>query len=149
VEFTGDLMPGNPNVRRAPRTMEHAVLYPEDLAVLDKVSGKGKPVVTVFISGRPLYTNKELNRSDAFVAAWLPGTEGGAIADLLFAGADGKPGADFTGKLSFSWPKADCQQPLNVGDADYDPLFPYGFGLGDADAKDLGKLPEPGSIRCD
>jgi beta-glucosidase len=151
VEFTGDLMPGNPNVRGARRTMEHAVLYPEDLAVLDKVSGKGKPVVTVFISGRPLYTNKELNRSSAFVAAWLPGTEAGAIADVLFAEADGKPRKDFSGKLSFSWPKADCQQPLNAGDASYDPLFPFGFGqsYAAAGAPDLGKLPEPASLKCD
>jgi beta-glucosidase len=149
VEFTGDLMPGNPNVRSPPRTMESAVLDPEDLRVLDRVSGKAKPVVTVFFSGRPLYTNKELNRSDAFVAAWLPGTEGGAIADVLFAGPDRKPRKDFTGKLSFSWPKADCQQPLNVGDAGYDPLFPYGFGLTYADARTLGKLPEPASARCE
>jgi beta-glucosidase len=116
------------------------------------VSGKGKPVITVFVSGRPLYVNKELNRSSAFVAAWLPGTEGGAIADLLVAGPDGKPVKDFTGKLSFSWPRADCQQPLNVGDASYDPLFPYGFGLSyaaSADAKDLGKLPEPPSMKCE
>jgi beta-glucosidase len=149
VEFTGDLMPGNPNARAAPRTLEHAALHPEDLQVLDKVSGKGKPVVTVFLSGRPLYTNKELNRSDAFVAAWLPGTEGGAVADVLFAGPDGKPRGDFQGKLAFSWPRADCQEPLNVGDAVYEPLFPYGFGLTYADAKDLGKLPEPPSVKCE
>ena len=58
------------------RSLEHARLHPEDLAVLDRVSGKGAPVATVFVSGRPLYVNKELNRSDAFVAGWLPGTEG-------------------------------------------------------------------------
>ena len=58
------------------RSLEAAQLYPGDLATLDRVSGKGAPVATVFVSGRPLYVNKELNRSDAFVAAWLPGTEG-------------------------------------------------------------------------
>ena len=146
VEFTGDLMPGIN--RRAPGTMEHAHLHPEDLEVLSRVSGKGKPVVAVFLSGRPLLTTKELNRSDAFVAAWLPGTEGAAIAPVLFQGPDGKPAHDFTGKLSFSWPRVNCQ-PVNVGDPGYDPLFPFGYGLGYADAKDLGALPEPAGGTCD
>jgi beta-glucosidase len=146
VEFTGDLSPGlNP---RPGRTLEHARLHPEDLEVVSRVSGKGKPVVTVFLSGRPLLTTKELNRSDAFVAAWLPGTEGAAIAPVLFKGPDGKPARDFTGKLSFSWPKLNCQ-PVNVGDPGYDPLFPLGYGLTDADAKDLGKLAEPPGGTCD
>jgi beta-glucosidase len=145
-EFMGDLMPGLNS--RAPETMIHADLHPEDLRVLEKVSGKGKPVVTVFLSGRPLVTTKELNRSDAFVAAWLPGTEGAAIATVLFQGPDGKPLQDFTGKLAYSWPKVDCQ-PVNVGDAKYDPLFPFGFGLSYADAKDLPALPEPKSGACD
>jgi beta-glucosidase len=145
-EMMGDLSPGlNP---RASGTMEHARLSPEDLSVLERVSGKGKPVVTVFLSGRPLLTNRELNRSDAFVAAWLPGTEGAAIAPVLFKGPDGKPAKDFTGKLSFSWPKADCA-PQNVGDAKYDPLFPFGFGLTYADAKDLPALPEAARQRCE
>jgi beta-glucosidase len=145
-EFKGDLWPGlNAS---APRTLEHASLHPVDLDVLNKVSGKGKPVVTIFISGRPLVTGKELNRSDAFVAAWLPGTEGGAIAPVLFKGDDGKPARDFTGKLSFSWPREGCR-PVNVGDAGYDPLFPFGFGLSYADSKDLQALPEPKSRRCD
>ena len=68
------------------RSLEHARLHPEDLAVLDRVTGKGAPVATVFVAGRPLYVNKELNRSDAFVAAWLPGTEGEGVADLLVKG---------------------------------------------------------------
>jgi hypothetical protein len=62
----------------------------EDLAVLQAVSGKGKPVVTVAITGRPLYTNDLLNLSDSFVAAWLPGTEGKGVTDVLFRKADGK-----------------------------------------------------------
>ena len=70
--------------------------------MLDRVSGKGAPVATVFVAGRPLYVNKELNRSDAFVAAWLPGTEGDGVADLLVKGP--KTGKGYTGKLSYSWP---------------------------------------------
>jgi len=73
-----------PDGYAAKQTLENAVRNPEDIAVLDKVSGHGVPVVTIFLSGRPLYTNKELNRSDAFVAAWLPGTEPGGITDVLF-----------------------------------------------------------------
>src|SRR3954452_10035326 len=109
------------------RSLEAAQLYPGDLATLDRVSGKGAPVATVFVSGRPLYVNKELNRSDAFVAAWLPGTEGQGVADLLVKGP--RTGAGFTGKLSYSWPGAPCQTPLNARDEEYAPIFPYGYGL--------------------
>ena len=66
------------------RTLELGVRQPEDRAVLEAVSGQGVPVVTVLVSGRVLYANAEINLSDAFVAAWLPGTEGGGIADVLF-----------------------------------------------------------------
>ncbi len=111
------------------QTLEHAVRNPEDLAVLDRVSGKGVPVITVFISGRPLYANKELNRSDAFVAAWWPGTEARGITDVLFRNADGKIAYDFQGELSFSWPRSACQTPLNVGQPGYAPQFPFGYGL--------------------
>ena len=107
------------------RSLEHARLHPEDLAVLDRVSGKGAPVVTVFISGRPLYVNKELNRSDAFVAAWLPGTEGQGVADLLVRGRDAASPASCPTR----WPASPCQTPLNAGDEDYAPLFQLGYGL--------------------
>ncbi|ETK37432.1 glycoside hydrolase family 3 protein, partial [Microbispora sp. ATCC PTA-5024] len=122
------------------KTLEAAKLYPGDLAVLDKVSGKGAPVVTVFVSGRPLYVNKELNRSDAFVAAWLPGTEGGGVADLLVRGR--RSGAGYTGTLSYSWPRSACQTPLNVGDEGYDPLFPVGYGLRYGQTGKVGTLDE-------
>ncbi|WP_082541670.1 MULTISPECIES: glycoside hydrolase family 3 N-terminal domain-containing protein [unclassified Rhizobacter] len=115
-------------------TLEHARRYPADLAVLEAVKGKGVPVVTVLMSGRPLWVNKELNRSDAFVAAWLPGTEGKGVADVLFRKADGSVNFDFQGRLSFSWPKEACQTVLNRGDATYAPLFAYGYGLGYAAA---------------
>lgn len=93
-----------------------------DLALLKKLKAQGIPVVSVFISGRPMWVNAELNASDAFVAAWLPGSEGAAVADVIF----GKQ--DFKGKLPFSWP-ASPQQIVNIGDEEYAPLLPYGFGL--------------------
>lgn len=99
-----------------------------DLALLKKLQADGIKVVSLFISGRPLWINPELNASDAFVAVWLPGSEGAAVADVIMAKADGSVNVDFRGKLSFSWP-ATPQQHANVGDADYQPLLPYGFGL--------------------
>ncbi|MES2931955.1 MAG: glycoside hydrolase family 3 N-terminal domain-containing protein [Pseudomonadota bacterium] len=123
-------------------TLEHAKRYPEDLAVLNAVTGKGVPVVTLLITGRAVLSNKELNRSDAFVVAWLPGTEGKGVADVLFRKASGEINVDMTGKLSFSWPKSACQTPLNKGDAAYDPQFAYGYGLNYADDKKLAKFDE-------
>jgi beta-glucosidase len=127
------------------RSLEAAKLYPGDLAVLDKVHGKGAPVVTVYVSGRPLWVNKELNRSEAFVAAWLPGTEGGGVADMLVRGRNNK---DFSGKLSYSWPKTACQTPLNQGQADYDPLFPLGYGLRGNQTGNVGTLDETAPASC-
>jgi beta-glucosidase len=128
------------------RSLEHARLHPEDLAVLDRVSGRGAPVATVFLSGRPLYVNKELNRSDAFVAAWLPGTEGEGVADLLVQGRH--TGRGFTGRLSYSWPATPCQAPLNAGDADYAPLFRLGYGLGNGEKATVPQLDETSVARC-
>lgn len=99
-----------------------ADLHPEDLEVITKIASRGIPVVTVLVSGRPLVTNQELEASSSFVAAWLPGSEGQGVADVLFGDEN------FSGRLSFSWPK-NTDQTLNVGDADYDPKFSYGFGL--------------------
>ena len=95
----------------------------EDLAAVDNMKAAGIPIVIVLISGRPLIINDVLNKCESLVAAWLPGTEGQGIADVLFG--DYKP----TGKLSRSWPRSMAQIPINVGDANYDPLFKYGFGL--------------------
>jgi len=109
-----------------------------DLALLKKLKAQGIPVVSVFISGRPMWVNAEFNQSDAFVAAWLPGTEGQGIADVLFTKADGTVAYDFVGKLSFSWPATPQQTQVNVplaqdkraqAQADYQPLIPYGYGL--------------------
>jgi beta-glucosidase len=121
AEGDGDIGPAG--------TLRLSGRHPEDLAVLQAVSGKGKPVVTLLVTGRPLYTNDIINLSDSVVAAWLPGTEGKGVSDVLFRKANGKVNADFRGKLSFSWPKSACQSPLNVDDANYDPLFKYGYGL--------------------
>ena len=100
-----------------------------DLALLRRLKAQNIPVVSVFISGRPLWVNPELNASDAFVAAWLPGSEGKAVAQVLFKDGQGQQQFDFTGKLSFSWPRTPYQSAVNIGDTDYDPLLPYGFGL--------------------
>jgi beta-glucosidase len=121
AETSGDITASN--------SLLHTSRYPQDLALLKSVSGKGCPVITVFLSGRPLYVNDLLNLSDAFVATWLPGTEGKGVADVLFKDASGKVGNDFKGTLSFSWPKSPCQDSLNFGDASYAPQFALGYGL--------------------
>jgi beta-glucosidase len=109
-----------------------------DLKLLERLKSQGIPVVGVFLSGRPLYVSPEINASDAFVLAWLPGSEGAGLADVLFKKSNGAINYDFVGKLSFSWPRSPDQTPLNHGDANYDPLFAYGFGLTYKD-KDAGK----------
>jgi beta-glucosidase len=89
-----------------------------------------------------LWVNPEINASNAFVAAWLPGTEGEGVADVLLRDAAGKVQLDFHGKLSYSWPRTAMQTPLNVGQKDYDPQFAYGYGLTYEDDGDLGRLSE-------
>lgn len=121
AEGNGDIGPSG--------TLRHSGRHPEDLAVLQAVAGKGKPVVTVLVAGRALFTNDLMNLSDSFVAAWLPGSEGKGVADVLFRKADGKINHPFTGTLPFSWPKSVCQTSLNVGDKDYAPQFAFGYGL--------------------
>jgi beta-glucosidase len=113
--------------------------------LLRSLKAAGVPVVSVFLSGRPLWVNRELNASDAFVAAWLPGSEGRGVADVLFRAADGSVAHDFTGRLSYSWPRWAAQGPVNRGDPRYDPLFPFGFGLSVANDGELPTLPEKGA----
>ncbi len=112
------------------------------LMMLTKFKQAGIPTVSVFLSGRPLWVNPEINQSDAFIAAWLPGTEGGALADMVLQKSSGGPQFDFSGKLSFSWPNDATGKELNVGDSDYQPLFAYGFGLTYQDKKNLATLSE-------
>ncbi|MEW5798327.1 MAG: glycoside hydrolase family 3 N-terminal domain-containing protein [Bacteroidota bacterium] len=98
-------------------------LSQSDLSAISTMKAAGIPVVVILISGRPMIINTALADADAFVAAWLPGTEGGGVTDVLFGDYN------FSGKLSHSWPRSIQQVPVNYGDATYDPLFPYGFGL--------------------
>ena len=122
AETKGDLAP--------PKTLTHTQRYPEDLAALQALSAAGKPVVTVFVSGRPVYANDLLNFSDAFVAAWLPGTEGKGVADVLFADAKGRVRYDFRGRLSFPWPGTPCGSSFSAAAMGAEPpLFPGGYGL--------------------
>ncbi|EGM79724.1 beta-glucosidase-like glycosyl hydrolase [Rheinheimera sp. A13L] len=118
AEFDGDIS-----------TLDYQAGKNTDLDLLKKLKADGIPVVTVFLTGRPLWVNPELNQSDAFVAAWLPGTAGQAVADVLFKTQAGEIQYDFKGKLPFSWPKTAGQSPLNQGDSNYDPLFAFGYGL--------------------
>ncbi len=95
-------------------------LAPEDVAAIDNMEAAGIPVVAILFSGRPMILGDSLSKTDAFIAAWLPGTEGDGIADVLFG--DYKP----TGKLSFAWPRSMDQYPHAK---DTNPLFAYGYGL--------------------
>lgn len=111
-----------------------------DAQLLEKLRAEGIKTVSVFISGRPLWVNRELNASDAFVAAWLPGTEGAGVADVLLRDAAGDMDYDFSGKLAFSWPNTLAQTQVNVGDEVYDPLFPFGYGLTYSNTEHLASL---------
>ena len=96
----------------------------DDAALIERARRNGTPVVTVLLSGRPLILGSALENSDAFVAAWLPGTEGRGVADVLFGTA--KP----VGKLPRTWPRTAAQIGAPVGKAAAsDVMFPYGFGL--------------------
>lgn len=95
----------------------------DQTAIAQRMASAGIPVAVVLVSGRPLVLGDLLDQADAVVAAWLPGTEGDGVADVLFG--DHAP----TGQLSFTWPRSADQIPMNEGDEEYDPLFPLGFGL--------------------
>jgi beta-glucosidase len=86
-----------------------------------KLKAQGIPVVAVMITGRPLYVNPALNLADAFVVAWLPGSEGAGLADVLVGDAAGKPRFDFTGRLPTAWPRT-----ASMADG---ALYPFGHGL--------------------
>ena len=125
AETAGDLKPGTP--------LAHTARYPEDLKALQTVSGKGKPVITVFESGRTVYANDLINASDAFVAAWLPGSEGKGVTDVLFGAKD------FLGTLSFAWPAGQCEGAAQ---------FPLGYGLTYAQPKAMAALPEAPAVKA-
>jgi beta-glucosidase len=94
-----------------------------DVNAVNKVCQKATTCIVVLVAGRPLIINDQLAQADAFVMAWLPGTEGQGVADVLFGDYN------FTGTLPMSWPVSVNDLPLNVGDATYNPLFPFGYGL--------------------
>jgi beta-glucosidase len=113
--------PGENNVLREEKTM---MLNATDKAAVDKVCAAAKSCTVIVISGRPLQIDPaQLSKIDALVAAWLPGSEGTGVADTLLGR---KP---YTGRLPMTWPRTVDQEPINVGDADYDPLYPFGWGL--------------------
>ncbi|WP_245923150.1 glycoside hydrolase family 3 protein [Leucothrix arctica] len=131
--------------------------YAADLETVKSLKARGMKVVTLFLSGRPMYVNEEINHSDAFIAAWLPGTEAGGITDALYS----VNGADFTGRLSYSWPNTSCstainREPQHIKNyvtpeweqgltGEHKPLFAYGYGLsyakGTTALLDLDQLP--------
>jgi beta-glucosidase len=113
--------PGDNNVERPVKDMQ---LSAADKAAVDKVCAAVERCVMVIVSGRPLILDAaQRDRVDGLVAAWLPGSEGAGVADTLFGT---RP---FTGGLPVSWPRSLAQEPINVGDANYDPLYPFGYGL--------------------
>jgi beta-glucosidase len=127
AEYHGDV--------RFPAPVQYSHRRPNDLALLHAVSGKGVPVVSVLYSGRPAYVNDLINLSDAFVAAFLPGTEGAGLADVLSGGP-----YDFTGRLSFAWPGSACSTGEHEGEV---VQFARGYGLSYARPVHMNPLPLP------
>ncbi|WP_243042960.1 glycoside hydrolase family 3 protein [Dyella sedimenti] len=128
AEFQGDI----PNLLYRPGD-DH------DLQLIRRLRGEGVPVAAVFLSGRPLWVNREINAANAFVAAWLPGSEGGGVADVLLRTRDGRVAHDFQGRLAFAWPRSAVQGQGT-------PQFPLGYGLSYAGHGDLPALPEASGI---
>jgi beta-glucosidase len=95
----------------------------EDRRAIASVKAAGIPLVVVLVSGRPMIVTQALQEADAFLAAWLPGSEGQGVADVLFGVHNP------TGRLPVTWPRSMDQIPINQGDGKPDPLFPFGFGL--------------------
>ena len=113
--------PGDNNVPRPPKTMQ---LSDADTAAVNKVCAAAAKCVVVVVSGRPMIIPPAmLTNIDALVAAWLPGSDGEGVADDLFGNHP------YTGKLPVTWPRTVSQEPINIGDRQYDPLFPFGYGL--------------------
>jgi beta-glucosidase len=126
-------------------TLEYSPGDKRDLALLRRLHAADVPVVAVFLSGRPLWVNAEINAADSFVAAWLPGPQGGALADVLFRAPANSAAYDFKGKLPFSWPRSP-RAPRPTGSpgrlSGEEPLFPFGYGLTYADDGYVAPLPE-------
>lgn len=112
--------------------LDHRLDDEEGLALLKRFKARNIPTVAILLSGRPLWMDRELAAADAFVAAWLPGSEGQGVADVLVGDRSGRPTHDFSGRLPFVWP-ADCA----AGSA---ALFPLGFGGSYERAPELPRL---------
>ena len=113
--------PGDHDVLRPPKTMQ---LSDADTAAVNTVCAQAAKCVVVVVSGRPMIIPPAmLTNIDALVAAWLPGSDGEGVADDLFGNHP------YTGKLPVTWPRSVSQEPINIGDRQYDPLFPFGYGL--------------------
>lgn len=134
AEFQGDL----PNLAYKPGD-------DSDLLLLRRLRSDGIPVVAVFLSGRTLWVNPEINAANAFVAAWLPGSEGGGIADVLLRKPDGSIQYDFRGKLAYAWPRNAAQTSQTAPD----PQFADGYGLRYSDNGDLRPLSEDPGMRLE
>jgi beta-glucosidase len=114
----------DPGDNGVPRPVKDMQLSAADRTAVDRVCAAAKRCIVVVVSGRPLILDRrQLRDTDALVAAWLPGSEGAGVADTLFGA---RP---FTGRLPVTWPRSLEQEPINVGDRPYDPLYPYGYGL--------------------
>jgi beta-glucosidase len=116
----GPVWPWGTPEQQEPKSL---TLQPADRAVVDRVCAAIAKCVVLIVSGRPQVVTDQLGEMDALVASWLPGSEGTGVADVLFGR---RP---FTGRLSMTWPRTVAQVPINVGDRDYRPLYPYGWGL--------------------
>lgn len=123
-------------------TLAFALEDRRTIALLRRLHAQGIPTVSVFLSGRPLWVNPEINASDAFVAAWLPGSEGEGIADLLLAGSDGRPRFDFSGRLGFPWPATGMPVTYDAADRTSGTLFERGYGLSYAHGGEVASLSE-------
>lgn len=133
-----------------PAPITHSVRHPEDMQLLETMAKSGKPVVTIFLSGRTSYVNDLVNASDAFVAAWLPGSEGAGVADVLLAGANGKPQHDFRGRSPFPWPSDPCMTSFAPAAlAATPPQFANGYGLSYARPKAVPMLSVSAARSCD
>jgi beta-glucosidase len=127
AEFQGDIP-----------TLELKPELRKPLETMRRLKAQGIPVIALMITGRPLFVNAELNTADAFVAAWLPGSEGAGVADMLFKGKDGSA-RPFTGKLPAAWPRT----AISNGPV----LFPFGYGLkGGPGAPAWKTLPEDSGV---
>ena len=131
AEFVGDR-----------ETLAYSTTATHDLQLLRSLHQRGIPLIAVFLSGRPMWVNREINAADAFVAAWLPGSEGAGLADVLLRTADGAIRHDFSGRLSFSWPATAMPVTFRAADGAQGAQFPRGYGLDYAHPMLIDQLPE-------